>query len=603
MNKNTAKKTLVTFTLACVAMTMTPFNVLANTGVTTARIFGADRLGTAVAVADTGWTGANTVILVPAADAILVSALEAAPLAGKAWPILLTDNDTLTASTQAELVKLGVKNVYVVGSISQTVVDQVNAMSGVTVTVLKGADRTDTAAIIASKLTNLAGSFVVGYDALPDALSVASYAAANAYSILVANPDGTLPASEAAYKGTNTYIIGGPTLVADIPGATRIFGIDRFATNKAVLKALTYKYDHVYVANGTDTHLVDTLVASPLAAKTSAPIVLTDSDGDGANASINININSKMDLTAVITALGGNTVVTDSNVAQVSSELTTDANSDRTIAVTGLTLNQPTLALITGGANGILTATVAPNNATDQLVTWSSSNTSVATVVGGIVTPLTSGTTTITATTHDGGIKATSVVTVSAGTTVAVTGLTLNQPTLALTTGGANGTLVATVIPSNATNKVVTWATSNAAVATVVSGEVTPVGTGTATITATTQDGGIKATSVVTVSSGTTTHGGHGGNSIVAVTGLTLDQPTLALTTGGANGTLVATVAPSNATNKVVTWTTSNASVATVVNGVVTPVSAGTATITATTQNGGMTATSVVTVSAVTTQL
>jgi len=59
-------------------------------------------------------------------------------------------------------------------------------------------------------------------------------------------------------------------------------------------------------------------------------------------------------------------------------------------------------------------------------------------------------------------------------------------------------------------------------------------------------------------------------------------------------------LAPSDATNRVVTWTTSNAAVATVVDGVVTPVGAGTATITATTQNGSRTATSVVTVSAVT---
>ena len=101
--------------------------------------------------------------------------------------------------------------------------------------------------------------------ALADALSIASYAAANNYSILVANPDGTLPVSETAYKGATTYIIGGPTLVKDIPRATRLFGADRFATNMTVLKALTYKYDHVYVANGTDTHLVDSLVASSLA--------------------------------------------------------------------------------------------------------------------------------------------------------------------------------------------------------------------------------------------------------------------------------------------------------------------------------------------------
>lgn len=174
-----------------------------------------------------------------------MDALAAAPLAGKTAPILLTDNNTLTAATQAELVKLGVKNVYVVGSINQTVVDQVNTLDGVTSTVLKGPDRIGTVAAISSKVPVPAGSFVVGYGALADALSVASYAAANNYLILVANPDGSLPASEAVYQGSTVYIIGGPTLVADIPGATRLFGIDRFATNQAVLNALTYTYDNL----------------------------------------------------------------------------------------------------------------------------------------------------------------------------------------------------------------------------------------------------------------------------------------------------------------------------------------------------------------------
>ncbi|SPF54051.1 exported hypothetical protein [Candidatus Desulfosporosinus infrequens] len=315
MKKNTTNKTLATLAIAGMALTMVPFNAFADTGVTTARLFGSDRVGTSVAVADAGWTTATTAILAPAADTNLVDALAAAPLAGKTAPILLTDNNTLTSTTQAELVKLGVKMVYVVGAINQTVVDQVNAMSGVSAVVLKGADRIGTATAISAKLTAPAGSFVVGYGALADALSVASYAAANNYSILVANPDGSLPASEAAYQGSNVYIVGGPTLVADIPGAIRLFGADRFATNQIVLSALTYKYDHVYVANGTDAHLVDSLVASSLAAESGAPIVLTDTMGDGSAASSSVKV--KLPANAVVTALGGSTVVPDAVVAQI----------------------------------------------------------------------------------------------------------------------------------------------------------------------------------------------------------------------------------------------------------------------------------------------
>ena len=84
-------------------------------------------------------------------------------------------------------------------------------------------------------------------------------------------------------------------------------------------------------------------------------------------------------------------------------------------------------------------------------------------------------------------------------TPVAVTGVTLDQATMTLTAGGATGTLVATVVPANATNKSVTWSSSALAVATVVNGVVTPLTEGTTTITVTTAEGGFTATCEVTV--------------------------------------------------------------------------------------------------------
>ncbi|WP_174818626.1 Ig-like domain-containing protein, partial [Paenibacillus kobensis] len=174
----------------------------------------------------------------------------------------------------------------------------------------------------------------------------------------------------------------------------------------------------------------------------------------------------------------------------------------------------------------------------------------------------------------DGSFTATSAVTV----TTAVTGVTLDQTSLSMLTGGADETLTATVGPATASNKNVTWSTSDASVATVANGVVTAVGNGTATITATTADGSFTATSTVTVTT--------------AVTGVTLDQTSLSLLTGGADETLTATVNPATASNKNVTWSTSDASVATVTNGVVSPVGNGTATITVTTTDGSFTATS-----------
>jgi uncharacterized protein YjdB/endonuclease I len=88
----------------------------------------------------------------------------------------------------------------------------------------------------------------------------------------------------------------------------------------------------------------------------------------------------------------------------------------------------------------------------------------------------------------------------------------------------------------------------------------------------------------------------------VAVTSVTLSPTTLALKVGQTS-TLTATISPTNATNKAVTWSSSNTAIATVANGVVTAVAAGSATITVTTSDGGHTATCTVTVTNVTTVL
>lgn len=85
--------------------------------------------------------------------------------------------------------------------------------------------------------------------------------------------------------------------------------------------------------------------------------------------------------------------------------------------------------------------------------------------------------------------------------TVAATGVDVTPSTLSLIQGGNTGQLNATVLPDTATNKNVTWSTSDPAIATVdASGVVTPVGPGTATITVTTEDGNYTDTSTVTVS-------------------------------------------------------------------------------------------------------
>ncbi|OCZ49690.1 cell wall-binding repeat-containing protein [Dehalobacter sp. TeCB1] len=290
--------------LAIIAMVLTlmPAALFAATATDT-RIAGTDRVGTSIEIASAGWTTAGTVILAPADQANLVDALAAAPLAGQEnAPILLTFKGSLDAAVKAKIAALGATKVYVVGAISDAVAAEVDAMTGVAVEALKGNGRQATAAAVNAKLTSPAGTFVVGYDAIPDALSVASFAAKNKYAIMLANADGTFSGTAV---GSTKYIVGGTAKVADISGLTRISGADRFATNKAVADTLTFTYDRVYVANGVS--LVDALAVAPLAAKYSAFVALAS----GSDVAASATVNSKLTSASKVIAVGGTSAVSD----------------------------------------------------------------------------------------------------------------------------------------------------------------------------------------------------------------------------------------------------------------------------------------------------
>ena len=253
------------------------------------------------------------------------------------------------------------------------------------------------------------------------------------------------------------------------------------------------------------------------------------------------------------------------------------------VPVTGVTVS-PTSLEMTEGEESILTATVAPANATNKNVTWTSNDSDVATVdADGKVSAVAAGTATITVTTEDGGETATCAVTVKEKV-FSVESVSLDEKTLELFVGDAPVALTATIAPSNATNKNVTWASSDESVATVdKNGKVSAVAAGTATITVTTEDGSKTDECVVTVK--------------IHVESVTLDKETLTMSVGDNPVALEATVSPDNATNKSVTWESNNTAVATVdANGKVSAVAAGSATITVTTVDGGETATCAVTV-------
>lgn len=216
-----------------------------------------------------------------------------------------------------------------------------------------------------------------------------------------------------------------------------------------------------------------------------------------------------------------------------------------------------------------LKATVKPSDATNKTVSWKSSDKNVATVsASGVVTAKKLGTATITVTTADGGLKKTCTVNV----VKKVTSVELDKSAATLYLGKTL-TLKATVSPSGATNSAVTFTSSDKKIATVNSkGVVTPVAPGTVTITVKTSDGNFSDNCKITVKR--------------AVTGITLNKNTAELKSD-TTLTLKATIKPSNATDKTLTWSSSNKKVATVNSkGVVTPVGKGTATITVKSENG-----------------
>jgi hypothetical protein len=233
-------------------------------------ISGLNRVETSVAISRQGWASAETVIIAPGGQSNLIDALAVAPLAGQEKAPILLSTGSLDPAVIAEIQRLGAKKIYAVGAISQDVIDAMQAvLPPVEVEILKGSNRFETAALINAKLTAPQGTFVVGYNAIADAVSAASFAAANGYAIQIANPDGSVSAAPTG----SAYILGGPTLVRDIAGAARLYGVDRYATNKAIRDALTFEYTNIYTADGGT--LVDALTGSALAAQTKAAIVLT----------------------------------------------------------------------------------------------------------------------------------------------------------------------------------------------------------------------------------------------------------------------------------------------------------------------------------------
>ena len=239
--------------------------------------------------------------------------------------------------------------------------------------------------------------------------------------------------------------------------------------------------------------------------------------------------------------------------------------------MTNIALDESQITFSNIGEFKQLSVIITPEDATEQGVTWKSSNEAICTVTNqGLVTATGIGSTLVTATTVDGGLTANCVVKVI----LHVSSISLDKTTLSLKVGETDR-LQATISPDNADNKKVNWSSSNEQLATVdVEGNIQALKAGEVWITATSDDNSeIKASCKVTINQ--------------PVTEISLSQTNIELSNIGESVQLEATITPEDASDKSVTWKSNNEQVCIVSStGMVTAIGAGTTVVTATTNDG-----------------
>ena len=263
-------------------------------------------------------------------------------------------------------------------------------------------------------------------------------------------------------------------------------------------------------------------------------------------------------------------------------EVSSESITWHPIAVDKITVD-PTQKDLKVGEEFYVSATIEPSNATDQNLQWTVSDTDILSITPTddsskiLVKALKPATTTVTATTTNGKQASCNVVVKQPVVSIGIDGLPSENIYI-----GNTFQLTAKILPIDASDKKITWSSSNTAVASVdADGVVTAVAKGDAVVTATAADGsGVTATVSVKVND-------------ILVSAIKIEGVPEGEIKIGDKFQLKATVLPDNATNSGITWSSSNTAVASVdADGLVTAVAKGDAVVTATAADGsGVTAT------------
>ncbi|MCR1391115.1 cell wall-binding repeat-containing protein [Clostridioides difficile] len=253
---------------------------------------GSGRWETAIKISQAGWKKSENAVLVN--DNSIVDALSATPFAkAKDAPILLTQSNKLDSRTKAELKRLGVKNVYLIGgsiALSSEIENQLNA-ENINFERISGNSRYDTSLKLAENLDrekSISKIVVVnGEKGLADAVSVGAIAAQENMPIILSDSENGTEVADNFIDSKDiakSYVIGGTYSISNsversLPNATRIAGSSRSETNAKIIEEF-YKDTHIkniYVTkDGTKNKndLIDSLAVGVLAAKNSSPILL-----------------------------------------------------------------------------------------------------------------------------------------------------------------------------------------------------------------------------------------------------------------------------------------------------------------------------------------
>jgi uncharacterized protein YjdB len=355
--------------------------------------------------------------------------------------------------------------------------------------------------------------------------------------------------------------------------------VDNVRNGNATYEGITYKKNQSMADKTKISGIIDSQTdvgGWPELNSTTAP---TDSDHDGMpdqwETENGLNPNDQNDCNAFTLSPG-------KSYTNLEVYLNSIAGESSFVPVTGVSISPETLITYVDASTQLI-ATVEPINADNKNVTWSSNDTSVVKVNStGLITCVNAGRASIMVTTEDGGKTATLEINVKP-VNVHVIGITIDPDTASVYIDSTIQ-LNTTILPSDADNKNVTWSSNNISVATVSStGLVTGLALGTTTVTVTSQDGGKIASSEITVAP-------------VKVTGVKVD-PSQTTISVGASKQLTASVLPVNATNKNVTWSSSDTSVVLVsATGRVSSLKEGSSTITVTTEDGSKTDSCIVSV-------